>query len=215
MADPRAIKVNKVIVIGDAGVGKTSIVQRATTNAFQETYSPTVGAGQAYLTVHTDALGSIRLQIWDTAGQDCFNHLQPLYAKGAAGIVVVFDLTQKSSFDHLDKWFELTGADTSNCEIVLVGNKVDMDERVIEPEEAEHYADTRNCQYIEVSAKTGQRISDVFQIMGELILEYPKPEMEVPVNLPPGDDGGGGQEPQVGWIQWMAGYVWPPRYCNI
>jgi small GTP-binding protein len=211
----------KVVLVGDASVGKTCITARATEGSFVDAYLPTVGGGISHLNV-VSALGAITLNIWDTAGQERYETFVPLYARDAVGAVVVFDLTNSSSFEHLQKWFQLIQADTGNCEVILVGNKADLrNARTVTFETAQEFAEDHHVEYIESSAVTGEGISDIFNRLGELILKFPRPATEGPVHVeteqPPVVLEEEGEQPAAagGGIWGALGTLWNGLPCSI
>ena len=159
----------KTILVGDSGVGKTSIATRAADNAFQHNLSPTIGASAFSFDVDS-ATGPISFNLWDTAGQDTFRNIIPLYFRGAHAAIVVFDLTNKDSFDHLATWVDLVKEHTQpNIAIVIVGNKSDMSERCVSTDEAMSFTQSVGAAfYTETSAMTGQSVHEVFQDLAEM-----------------------------------------------
>ena len=93
----------KLIVVGDSGIGKTSIINRLTHNEFRETYEPTIGVDFRILKKQTK-LGEVKIMLWDTAGQERFNSIVSSYFRGSDGILLCFALNNKDSFDNLNKW---------------------------------------------------------------------------------------------------------------
>lgn len=162
----------KTISIGDANCGKTALTVRYTQDIFKESYETTIGVNWASKQV--DVFGQeVRLMIWDTGGQDAFVNVRSQYYKGASGILCVFDLTNRVSFEHVPKWLEETKAGGKQIPIVLVGNKSDLPDRQVSSEEAEAFADKHNISYVESSAKTGARVGDCFAILaGQILKEF-------------------------------------------
>ncbi|KAG8571212.1 hypothetical protein GDO81_011559 [Engystomops pustulosus] len=117
----------QVIIIGSRGVGKTSLMERFTDDTFCEACKSTVGVDFKIKTV--DLRGKkIRLQIWDTAGQERFNSITSAYYRSAKGIILVYDLTKKETFDDLPKWMKMIDKYASeDAELLLVGNKLDCE----------------------------------------------------------------------------------------
>jgi Ras-related protein Rab-5C len=151
----------KVVFLGPASVGKTSIVQRATDDEFDEANPSTIGACYASKTV---AVGqdSINLQIWDTAGQERFRSFAPMYYRDAAGAVIVYSVDQRDSLGEAMSWLNDLRQQTDPLPfIVLVGNKIDL-ERVVTTEDADVAAGQCSASHYEVSAKTGHGIEELF-----------------------------------------------------
>jgi len=159
----------KLVLLGDASVGKSCLVVRFAKGEFYEYQEPTIGA--AFLTQMV-SLGSevVKFEIWDTAGQERYKSLAPMYYRGAAAAVVVFDITSKDSFDAAKAWVvELSNTDTL---IALAGNKADLEaNRVIDRETARAYAESMNILYMETSAKTGQNVNELFH---DIAVRLPK-----------------------------------------
>lgn len=111
---------------------------------------------------------TVKLQIWDVAGQSRFQILRPMYYRGSSGGILVFDVTRRRTFIVLEEWLdELYKAINKTIPIILVANKTDLPDRVVEPSEGREFADKHNMPYLESSAKTGEGIVDIFQALGE------------------------------------------------
>ncbi len=163
----------KVIIVGDGGVGKTAIAVRFAEGVFKDDYKMTIGVDFSIRTIDVpvnDEIRKIKFQIWDTGGQERFSYTRPLYYRGAVGGAVVFDLTDRLSFDHLEKWFSEVEKSCVSIPLLLIGNKADLPGRQVSREEAEALARTRKCTYIESSAKTGQSINAIFEKLGRIIV---------------------------------------------
>ena len=154
----------KVCVIGDSGVGKTSIVARYTDDFFEEGMAPTIGVDFKVKTVTVGEKRS-RLTIWDTAGSERFRTLTGSYYRGAQIAIVVFDVTKKQSFENLSSWMEEIDMNfTHKAKLikVLVGNKIDKSPRQVSSSDATGFARNHEMLYIETSAKTTTGIADAF-----------------------------------------------------
>ncbi|HUT82704.1 MAG TPA: Rab family GTPase [Candidatus Bathyarchaeia archaeon] len=160
----------KTIVVGDGAVGKTAITYRYATDKFQENYKMTIGVD---FTIKQLIINDkrIKCQIWDTGGQERFSKIRPLYYRGSLGGLVVFDVTKRDSFENLDKWL---GEALTNCKdipLIIVGNKIDLENRVVTAKEARSYALSKSKKvgykipYLETSAKTGETIKKVFDTL--------------------------------------------------
>lgn len=114
----------KIILIGDAGVGKSSILLRYKTNEFLDIYNATIGIDNIFKDIVVDGI-NIRLQVLDTAGQERYHSIIPSYIRKANGIFLVFDLTQKSSFEHLDYWMDFikNEKDVNGKNLIILANK--------------------------------------------------------------------------------------------
>lgn len=171
MSDPMAISgfdyLFKTIVVGDGAVGKTAITYRYAENKFQENYKMTIGVDFTIKRLKMkDKI--IKCQIWDTGGQERFSKIRPLYYRGSLGCLIVYDVTNAESFEHLDLWFDEVRKHCDNIPIIIVGNKIDLKGRKISPQKARGYATRKSNEfgykipYLETSAKTGETIKKVF-----------------------------------------------------
>ncbi len=167
----------KTIVVGDGAVGKTAITIRYATDKFQENYKMTIGVDFTIKMLKVKDK-QIKCQIWDTGGQERFSKIRPLYYRGALGGLVVYDVTNRESFENLEKWF---GEIEKNCirkvPIILVGNKIDLEKRKVKKKEAKAYAAKKSkdfgyeITYLETSAKTGETIKKVFTNLIYMMVE--------------------------------------------
>ena len=154
----------KIIFCGDAGVGKTSIINSIMGQKFSEEYEPSIGVDFFSKTVrYNNRL--IKLQIWDSAGQEKFRSLIPNYIRGSALIFLIFDVSKKETYDHLNEWLKfitnITNIENSSL-IIIDGNKLDLkDSREVNVEEAEKFCKDNKYDYFEVSAKDGTNIDNM------------------------------------------------------
>ena len=154
----------KIIVIGNSAVGKSSLVDRATKNRFLEDYNTTIGFDYCSFYIKYD-YKVIKLQIWDTCGQEIYQSLITNFYRNSSLAIMVYAINNRKSFDNLDNWLkELKKESNPDAKTILIGNKVDLkEERVVSYEEAEKYAKDYNFQYFfETSAKTGFNAQKVF-----------------------------------------------------
>lgn len=153
----------KVCVVGDGAVGKTSLIIRYTEGHFRESYIMTVGTSFAVKELEFgDTL--VRLQLWDLAGQPHFSSVRPVFYRGAAGIILVFDVTRRHTFDSLSAWYTEVSQVTGAVPSVLLANKMDLiDQRQVSVEEGKAYAERLGWGYFETSAKQGQGVTDAFR----------------------------------------------------
>jgi Ras-related protein Rab-6A len=150
----------KIILTGDVAVGKTSIINTLLGNKFTEEYEPSIGVDFFSKTMNYKGK-QIKLQIWDSAGQEKFRSLIPNYIRGASLIFLVYDITNQQSFTHLPDWIKFIN-NIENTNIVIVGNKIDLDnKRVITFEEGKKFAEENNYEIYEVSAKEGTGLFDM------------------------------------------------------
>jgi small GTP-binding protein len=162
----------KYIVIGATGVGKTSIVRRLTDNRFVPNTHTTVGI-EYFTHVATIDGRAIKMLIWDTAGQERFYTIAKSYFRAALGVILVFDITDRKTFDSLPRWLRdaRTEADP-HCTIILVGNKTDSaPSRVVSAEEGQEFAKRHELTYIETSAVDGTGIESVFHRTAQDLLK--------------------------------------------
>ncbi|XP_077002484.1 ras-related protein Rab-41 isoform X2 [Tamandua tetradactyla] len=154
----------KLVFLGEHSVGKTSIITRFMYDSFECAYQATVGIDFMSKTMYLEDR-MIRLQLWDTAGQERFRSLIPSYIRDCCIAVVVYDITNISSFKGVDKWIEDVRVERGDdVVIMLVGNKIDLsDERQISTEEGEEKSREFNVMFIETSAKTGYNVKNLFQ----------------------------------------------------
>ena len=166
----------KSIVVGDGGVGKTALTLRFSKGFFTEDYKMTIGVDFHVKTImiDTEDEGSLRvkLQIWDTGGQERFSSIRPMYYRGSLGALLIFDLTSYESFEHLPQWIEEVRANVKNeVPLLLVGNKSDLiNERAVSLEEINNFTEKFNLYYMETSAKTGEGVGDCFYILACLMV---------------------------------------------
>jgi Ras-related protein Rab-7A len=177
----------KVIVLGDPGVGKTSILNRFVIQEFSFIYKATVGADFLFKEFIVDGK-YICLQLWDTAGQERFQSLSNSFFRGADFCLLVYDITDEESFEHLDYWkneFILRrSTEDSFFPVILVGNKCDLDDcRKIDSATASDWANRHKTLFCEVSAKNDIRIDEVFREATRMCLDRQEhSEIGLPVN---------------------------------
>ncbi len=154
----------KIIIIGESGVGKSGIFSRFTRNYFDLDTKATLGV--EFFSKSLKIKGkSIKAQVWDTAGQERFRALTKSYYKGAAGVLLVFDITNRDSFKNLDKWIEEVREHGEKDHVsILIGNKCDLEsQRAISTQEAMDLAKEYGLVYIETSAKENKNVADAFE----------------------------------------------------
>jgi len=158
----------KVILLGDSGVGKTSLMNQFVRNKFSNQYKATIGADFLTKEVIIDDR-KVTLQIWDTAGQERFQSLGVAFYRGADCCVLTYDVTSANTFRTLENWkdeflIQSSPQDPDNFPFILIGNKVDLPDRVISSKKAQMWCESRNkIPYFETSAKEGIHIEEVFQ----------------------------------------------------
>jgi small GTP-binding protein len=161
----------KITLLGEKNVGKTSLVYRYIENKFRESYKSTLGVNLLKKDMEVDGNG-VSAQIWDLGGQDSFKSLRKLYLEGANGALVMFDLTDRKTFDKLNEWIESFKEIRGEQPIILIGNKSDLEnQKKITDKEASDYAVNNNMELILTSAKTGQNVEEAFIKLTKRILD--------------------------------------------
>merc|ERR1719430_499356 len=158
MADIDVLTTLKILIIGESGVGKSSLLLRFTDDAFDPEISATIGVDFKVKVISIDG-NKVKLAIWDTAGQERFRTLTPSYYRGGQGAILVYDVTNRDSFARIENWLAELDTYSTNTDIVkmLVGNKCDMEAqgaRVVSKEEGLNCARKHQMMFIEASAKT-------------------------------------------------------------
>ena len=154
----------KILTLGDTSVGKSSIVLRFSDNDFNDNQFATIGIDfkTKYIKMGDS---SVKVLIWDTAGQEKFQNIAKQYYKGANGVLLIYDVGNRKSFERVDFWLKELKENNRIDElyVCLVGNKIDLgNKRVISTEEGEKYAKENNIQFLEVSAKSGEYVYELF-----------------------------------------------------
>uniref|UniRef100_A0A1I8I5X4 Ras-related protein Rab-13 n=2 Tax=Macrostomum lignano TaxID=282301 RepID=A0A1I8I5X4_9PLAT len=161
----------KLLLIGDSGVGKTCILFRFVDNTFQTSFISTIGIDFKIKTIEVEGK-KIKLQIWDTAGQERFHTITTSYYRGAMGIMLVYDITSRKTFDNVSRWLRNIDEHASEeVERVLIGNKKDLNEkRQVTVEEGHRLSKEKDIPFFETSAKTGDGVEASFRALTEIIL---------------------------------------------
>ena len=155
----------KILLLGDGGVGKTSLLRRFIDNTFDPDYKTTIGVQFMTRSVEIDDSKSIKLVIWDVAGQSKFTSYRHLYYKDAEGIILVYDITRPNSFKNLEMWISDAVKHTAvNTHIAILGNKADLeDKRSVPKINGEKYSEEKKAVlFSETSAKTGYNVEKAF-----------------------------------------------------
>ena len=168
----------KVLIIGDSSVGKSNILLRFSDNIFHDTFLPTIGVD---FKIRNVKMGdqTIKLNIWDTAGQERFKTITSTYYKGAHGIILVYDITDRESFNNVNNWLaEVKKHAGPHVVKLLVGNKCDLEqERVVTTKEGQDFADSLGISFLETSAKQRINIDEAFMTLTKQVYEL-LPETE-------------------------------------
>jgi len=163
----------KVVFLGDTSVGKSCLAVRFVRNDFFEFQEPTIGAAFLSKTM-TYNNKRYKFEIWDTAGQERYRSLAPMYYRGARAAAVVYDITHEDSFKGAKSWIRELKKKTSNCLILLVGNKIDLiEKRKVNVDDVRDYARDNNIIYMESSAKTGLNVEQIFTNIAHNLPEEP------------------------------------------
>ncbi|XP_076151282.1 ras-related protein Rab-18-B [Alosa pseudoharengus] len=164
----------KILIIGESGVGKSSLLLRFTDDTFDPDLAATIGVDFKVKTIAIDG-NRAKLAIWDTAGQERFRTLTPSYYRGAQGVILVYDVTKRDTFTRLENWLnELETYCTRNDLVkMLVGNKIDKDNREVDRNEGLKFARKHSMLFIEASAKTRDGVQCAFEELVEKILQTP------------------------------------------
>ncbi|CAO3651334.1 unnamed protein product [Cunninghamella blakesleeana] len=153
----------KYIIIGDTGVGKSCLLLQFTDKQFMPAHDLTIGVGfgTRFVTVNDQ---QVKLQIWDTAGQESFRSITRSYYRGAAGALLVYDITRRETFEHLSTWLQdVRDHANPNTVIMVIGNKSDLDaKRQVSREEGEQFAKENNLFFLEASAKSADNVETAF-----------------------------------------------------
>ncbi|XP_066374459.1 ras-related protein RHN1-like [Miscanthus floridulus] len=184
----------KLVLLGDLGAGKTSIVVRFAKGLYYECQESTIGAAFFSQVLALDE-ATVKLDIWDTAGQERYHSLAPMYYRGAAAAIVVFDITSTDSYVRAKRWVdELQRQGNPHLVMALVGNKVDLQERrQVGTQEAMDYAEANGLFFTETSAKTAQNVSELFYELAERLVKL-RPNRPAGMILHDGQHSGGGSK---------------------
>ena len=163
----------KIILLGTVAVGKTAILARYITNEFNEGHTSTITANYKVKKVNVNKDTSAKLNIWDTCGNERFRAITTQYYKDAQGIILVYDISNRKSFDMIDSWIDdIKNIAPANTVVILTGNKSDLsDKREVSYQEGKNKADQNGYLFKEVSAKNGDNILLIFANLSEAVIE--------------------------------------------
>ena len=161
----------KILLIGDSGVGKTSVILRYTKNVFHEEFLNSIGVDFKSKDLNIDGR-KVKLQIWDTAGQERFRTITTSYYRGAHAIAIVFDLTKRQTYEHVKKWMnDINKFAKENVLKLIIGNKSDLiNEIQVSYEEVRALASQMKATYFSVSAKKNENINEFFEAATKIFL---------------------------------------------
>lgn len=161
----------KIILLGDIAVGKTALFTRYIDNTFTDEYKCTISTEFRAKSINLEANVNAQLEIWDTCGEEKYRSLTRQYYRKSQGMILLFDLTNRSSFSNLPSWLNDIKANAdSECEKIIVGNKSDLENaRQVTKKEAEIFANDNGFNYFEISAKAGINIEPLFEQLAKAI----------------------------------------------
>ena len=163
----------KVLLLGNSDVGKSSLLLRFVDSLWNDAFVPTIGVDFKVKTLEINNK-KVKMQIWDTAGQERFRTVVSTYFRGAHGILLLYDVTNKDSFKNLENWLiEIEKNSSDKVLKILVGNKCDLsDDREIQTEEGQAFAVRNGMEFMETSAKMNTNVSEAFETLGKLMIEF-------------------------------------------
>eukprot|EP00472_Partenskyella_glossopodia_P008419 CAMPEP_0197541034 /NCGR_PEP_ID=MMETSP1318-20131121/66936_1 /TAXON_ID=552666 /ORGANISM="Partenskyella glossopodia, Strain RCC365" /LENGTH=199 /DNA_ID=CAMNT_0043100165 /DNA_START=1195 /DNA_END=1794 /DNA_ORIENTATION=+ len=170
----------KLLMVGESNVGKTSILLQYTQDEYDSKTKSTIGVDLKVKTI--EYMGKkLKLTLWDTAGQDRFRTLTASYYRGANGVILVYDVSNRQSFDHVKFWLKEVDIYCTNDDVVLmlVGNKIDLEDRKVSKEEGIAFARSNNMLFMECSAKTKQGVQQAFDELIQKALETQNKKRDV------------------------------------
>ncbi len=159
----------KIVICGDASVGKTSLIMKYTQNTFNVNYMATVGANFATKKLTINGVEIIS-QYWDIGGQPQFKFVRQNFYRGARGIIYVYDVTRRETFINLEKWIQEVNGVLSNVPCILIGNKIDLP-RQVDESEAREYSSTINAKYFETSVAQNVNVQESMDSINHIIFE--------------------------------------------
>jgi small GTP-binding protein len=175
MSDEFVLKdhgIMKICAAGSFQVGKTSLIRRYAEDKFSVNYIPTIGVDVTVKRVTIDNQ-EVKMLLWDTAGQEVFGRIRPMYFEGAFGCIIVYDITRRESFADLDRWIAEFRSVCKNAPIAIIGNKIDLEDvRDVSTEEGKKFAESYSIPFFECSAKLGgEEIQNIYNDFVQKYLE--------------------------------------------
>lgn len=167
----------KLLIIGDSGVGKSSLLLRFADNMFSGNYITTIGVDFKIRKINVGG-EMVKLQIWDTAGQERFRTITSTYYRGTHGVIVVYDVTSADTFVNVKRWLHEIDQNCDDVQRILVGNKDDdPDRKVVEREDSKKFAEQMGIQVFETSAKDNKNVEEVFNAITQMVLRQKKDQI--------------------------------------
>ena len=164
----------KIIIVGDSSVGKSNFLFRFINDQFSKIYQTTVGIDcKSKVCILPKSKKKVKINLWDTAGQERYMSINKLYFQKIQGIILMYDITQRSSFERLPKWVQLINETTFNIPVVLIGNKIDDEEenRIVSTEEGKDFANQNGYLFYEASALSGKNVNNsIYDLCESIIL---------------------------------------------
>ncbi len=188
MSSTDADLVYKILLLGDSEVGKSCFLMRYADNVFVDNYITTIGLDYKLKYIQLESGETIKVQLWDTAGQDRYRTIAKNYYKGSHGILLLYDITKVNSFENIRDWIKDIREEVYEKAIIfLIGNKNDkVDERKVSTEEGSKLAKEYNLPFFEASAKSGENVEEIFKALYKKISEvYIDIQKEKGLNLTP------------------------------
>ena len=163
----------KILLLGDSSVGKTCFLKRYTDNTFQDAYLSTIGFDFKYKSITLKNGKTVKVQLWDTAGEERFRTIAKSYYRGSHGIILIYDVTNRKTFENIRKWLNQINEETSGkISILLIANKIDcVESRQVTKEEGKEMAKNAGLPIFEASAKDSTNVNESFQYLIEKINE--------------------------------------------
>ena len=175
----------KIIIVGDSGVGKSNFLFRFVNGRYNQIYQPTIGVDyQSKIIILPKSKHKIQIQFWDTAGQEKYRSISKIYFQRVQGIILMYDITKRESYEGLDNWTKLIYNTVDDVPIALVGNKLDdeKENRIVRVEEGKSYADENGFLFFEASALSGKNVNLVVYSLCQKIITYIDKNMSLNVN---------------------------------
>jgi small GTP-binding protein len=162
MNERNSLNIINLVTLGESSVGKSSIINRYTQNIFNFSFVSTIGIEfrRKTITINNNV---VEIKIWNTAGQELYRSVQKQYYRNSDGILLIFDVTNMKSFNLLESWIREIKNETSRDEVVIVGNKIDLENRVVEDEDIQKFCNKNNYKFFTTSAATGENINECFE----------------------------------------------------